>query len=265
MDQELYTSTKDPGGVSRMVSLSIPSEEYQSDVLDDDLEIFLSRFPPSSTSSATFHLTPPHAHAHFSMLESPSKPTAASALKDKTKSPVKSKSTKSKSSDAGYKLRDFAAGEVKPAGKTGRELGAPVSTSNGDDVEAEAKGHHFPQASHSGNHKREDVPKGRQELNEQDKKDVQGGQDESKGEDKKQNGGEKKEKKGGGLEVPGGGWKFRKDWAPSIRSAKSHKSKWGDDDAEPLWEVKKREWLEVSIFIAKVRMEAEFIVPERQW
>ncbi|KAI9632140.1 uncharacterized protein MKK02DRAFT_20978 [Dioszegia hungarica] len=182
---------------------------------DDDLEIFLSRNPPSSTSSATFHLNPPHAHAHFSEPASPakSKSTAASALKDKTKSPVKAK--KASNGDApksngngtsngdgkdqdnsGVKMKDYASGNVKPAGTSGRELGnvaAPTKKPTGiggpgrSDRQASAGGHHFPQASHSGN---------------------------------------------------------KAHFAPSVRSAKSHRSKWGDDDAEPLWETKKREWLE---------------------
>jgi hypothetical protein len=34
--------------------------------------------------------------------------------------------------------------------------------------------------------------------------------------------------------------------AKSVRSTKSRRSKWGDDDAEPLGEVHKRAWHEVS-------------------
>jgi hypothetical protein len=33
----------------------------------------------------------------------------------------------------------------------------------------------------------------------------------------------------------------------SIMSTRSRKSKWGNDDAEPLGEVNKRKWLEVSL------------------
>ncbi|ORX34933.1 hypothetical protein BD324DRAFT_662036 [Kockovaella imperatae] len=55
---------------------------------DGDLAIFQSRFPASSTQSATLHLTGPHPRAHFA-LEPPvetKRPTASSALKKKVQS-----------------------------------------------------------------------------------------------------------------------------------------------------------------------------------
>lgn len=148
-------------------------------------------------------------------------------MKDKAKSPVKPKSTKAKSANGeanGDAPKSLTNGHGKAAGMKGTELGpvAPASKSNGDShksscqVSGSSDQHHFPQASHSGNEHSEPAAE------------------------------EPKQAKSEG------GRRNHAHFAPSVRSTKSHRSKWGDDDAEPLWEVKKREWLEVSFEIASL-------------
>ena len=138
-----------------------------------------SRLPPSSTTSATLHLSPPHAHAHFA--SSPAPPaysTASSTVKSKTKSASKSKSTPT--------TNGSTSGNVPT-------LGEPVSQP-------------------------------------QHKKVAGANSDVAKVEET--------------VDKTADGTKVAKP--KSIMSTRSRKSKWGNDDAEPLGEVNKRKWLEVG-------------------
>ena len=146
---------------------------------DGDLAIMQSRLPPSSTTSATLHLSPPHAHAHFA--SSPAPPaysTASSTVKSKTKSASKSKSTPT--------TNGSTSGNVPT-------LGEPVSQP-------------------------------------QHKKVAGANSDVAKVEET--------------VDKTADGTKVAKP--KSIMSTRSRKSKWGNDDAEPLGEVNKRKWLEVG-------------------
>ncbi|WWC67167.1 uncharacterized protein I206_101074 [Kwoniella pini CBS 10737] len=158
---------------------------------DDDFEILSSRFPPTSTPSATLHLTiPQQAHAHFSNPpayngSSGPKSSPSSKLKSKVKksSSMKSTTTKSANGDSPSK-----AAEIKP-------LGEPI---NGSPVREKKQS-----LSVLGS----DSPVGAS------------------------NGDQTRSLNGAGK-------------AKSVMSTRSRKSKWGDDDAEPLGAVRKREWEE---------------------
>ncbi|KAK8844552.1 hypothetical protein IAR55_006399 [Kwoniella newhampshirensis] len=165
---------------------------------DDDLQILLSRFPPSSTPSATLHLTTPQAHAHFAKSPSSAAPPAYSTPASKTKA----KSVKSKSSAASTSANTKAnckshSGIVPGAGS--KDLGSPIMGGGGP-TGSNTNGNANVEVNISGN-------------------------------------GETKT-------VIGGTAPSLKGKAKSVMSSKSRRSKWGDDDAEPMGDVHKRMWEE---------------------
>ncbi|GFZ44890.1 hypothetical protein JCM24511_02616 [Saitozyma sp. JCM 24511] len=157
---------------------------------DDDLQILRSRLPPSTTPSATLHLTPPGAHA--------SAPPAYSTTSLKTK-PKKPKST----------VGGSPAKHLNGTSSAGNGIGgSPASPTSGG---SERAGATPPQ------HQHQHVEFGA------------GVKDSS------------------ALAPPAQGEHLdvvAHTDAKSVRSTKSRRSKWGDDDAEPLGEVHKRAWHE---------------------
>lgn len=220
------------------------------------------RLPPSSTSSATLHLTPPHAHAHFAP---PS--YSSGALKNKsTKSGPNGvsggKSTAASTAantanNASSPLAQNVKEKEKEADKAKAHKGAngtspttmsvptapPISTSS------TAASHHFPQASHSGNTQGPEVSA----LS----KKVPGEKVQVVGHTEGADGGHSHRARlpmlapptegGGGVGggAGAGGRSVSGGRAPSVMSTMSRKSRYGNNDAEPLWETKKRAWLEV--------------------
>lgn len=87
--------------------------------IDNDLEILQARLPPDSTSSATLHLTPPHAHARFAATL-PAYSSASSAVKDKAQNGAKKPALKKSS-------KPFAITNGEPAGISGYVLGKPAA------------------------------------------------------------------------------------------------------------------------------------------
>ncbi|WWD22898.1 hypothetical protein CI109_107393 [Kwoniella shandongensis] len=179
---------------------------------DDDVQILLSRFPPSSTPSATLHLTLPQAHAHFAKNSSSVPPPAYSTPASKTKaksqksSPsVRSTSTKTSANTKSNGQTSSKLSEIVP-GAGSKDLGSPVVGGGGP---VGLNGSANVQANTSGNGETTTKIGGNGNGN------------------------------GNGLGAPS-----LKGKAKSVMSSKSRKSKWGDDDAEPLGDVRKREWEE---------------------
>jgi hypothetical protein len=166
---------------------------------DDDLQILRSRLPPSTTPSATLHLTPPGTHA--------AAPPAYSTASIKTK-PKKPKSTVG----------------VSPAKHLNGTNGSGTGTGNGVGVGASPTS---PTSPTSGGSERA----GATQHQHQHVGFGAGVKDSS------------------ALAPPAQGERLQvvaHTDAKSVRSTKSRRSKWGDDDAEPLGEVHKRAWHEVS-------------------
>lgn len=232
---------------------------------DSDLEILLTRFPPGSASSATLHMNPPHARAHFepdtrrsSKVESggsqgrpaQDKP-AVSAMKDN------SRLSKQEGSRQGV-VRDLGNGDARARGsdspaktKQARpassgahahfppDLGPVPKASHTEPgnyrsaVSTPAAAHHFPHASHAGNAQ---VASALTRPAKGEKVELVG---RTLGTDKDAHG-HTHQMLAPALTGEGG----KNGRAPSVMSAVSRKSRYGDNSAEPLWETKKRAWLE---------------------
>lgn len=191
----------------------------EADGADDDLEILLSRLPPSSTSSTTLHLSLPsqassHPHAHFAP-SPPSYSTAAETVKSKAQRSQSQTSTPSSKPQANGntppsalkspKSKDYASVNSTP----NLGLGAPIGGANGD--------------SHSG------APKTRQSSVKA--KSVGGGEAKTVG------------TTADGTSV---GMVKPARRAQSVASTRSRRSKYGDPNAEPMGDVHKRNWEAVS-------------------
>ena len=197
-------------------------------VTDDDLSILHSRLPPSSTPSATFHLTPAHARAHFtsanttsiaSPLAPPAYSTASSTIKNRVqgKSPIKGTSTSSRISPNKFTSKDYAG----IAGMSGRELGSPANGTSGTTRNTASHAANGVQGSNS--RLTVPAPHGKRVASASSdvaKYEVQVG------------------KTADGMVVAK---------PKSVLSTRSRRSKWGDDDAEPMGEVHKRKWLDVGV------------------
>lgn len=174
--------------------------------LDDDLSILHSRLPPKSTPSATLHLSPPHAHAHFA--PSPAPPAYSTAS-----SAIKSKNQNKTRSVSATKSNTTANGSssATPKSPKSKDFATQTPSSNGD----EAK------------HSSKSSP-----------------QKHSDSKDKSANPVAKYEREVG--KTATGFAVARPKSVMSARTNRTHRSKWGDDDAEPMGDVHKRKWLEVG-------------------
>ncbi|RSH89657.1 hypothetical protein EHS25_002208 [Saitozyma podzolica] len=146
---------------------------------DDDLQILRSRLPPSTTPSATLHLTPPGAHA----AAPPAYSTASIKTKPKKpKSTVGSSPAKHLNGTSGGNGNGNGIGASPTSPTSGEHVGFGADVKDSSALAPPARGEHLQVVAHTD--------------------------------------------------------------AKSVRSTKSRRSKWGDDDAEPLGEVHKRAWHE---------------------
>ncbi|WVQ94296.1 hypothetical protein IAU59_001375 [Kwoniella sp. CBS 9459] len=216
---------------------------------DDDLEILVSRFPPSSTPSVTVHVQPPHAHAHFNSPPAYSTPSVSSpSSKIKSKSNLSSKQSK--------------------AGSTKSYATVTATSGNASSPKTKVNGNGTTKSKSNGNAKAEDEKKGQSALGLGTFPSSSAGQTQTQAQN--ENGVAKVS--GSNLLAPPvfktdskpkpiangdsaiTGTTFRsvsaaksisgQSQAKSMMSTRSRRSKWGDDDAEPLGLVKAREWHE---------------------
>lgn len=168
-------------------------------IVDDDLSILLSRIPPSSSTGATLHLTPPSHHAHFSSSAQSAPPvysTASGNIKSKAQSQSKGTTQSSSKTSTTNRQPSTSVPKISLNGNSGANY---QSNSNGISQPAQRK----VSKAHSDIGKHETIA------------------------------GETAD-----------GMKISR--AKSVRSTRSRKSKYGNDDVEPLGEVHKRKWLEVG-------------------
>ncbi|WVR03225.1 hypothetical protein IAU60_000216 [Kwoniella sp. DSM 27419] len=190
---------------------------------DDDLEILLSRFPPSSTPSVTMHLQLPQAHAHFNSPPSYSAPSTSSPS-----SKIKSKSTKTKKASDGPSIKSVTESNTQANAATSSGLNG-ISGDKDKKSQSNLGVGSAPKSKVTGQTAKEAgtnllaPPAAPVNGNSQRSASTSVLQTPSSGNNRSVSGQSK---------------------AKSFMSTKSRKSKWGDDDAEPLGLVKRREWEE---------------------
>lgn len=210
------TSSRARGGLSRTVSdgtnTVTPRNQRGTAILivqlqlDDDLSILHSRLPPKSTPSATLHLSPPHAHAHFA-------PSPAPPAYSTDSSAIKSKNQNRSRTASATKSNTTANGSssATPKSPKSKDFATQTPSSNGDEAKHASKS--SPQKP-------------------------------SESKDKSANPVAKYEREVG--KTATGFAVARPKSVMSARTNRTHRSKWGDDDAEPMGDVHKRKWLEVG-------------------